>query len=149
MWVPPFGYPRIKGYLLLPVAFRSLSRLSSALSAKASTLRSFLLDLVQQINRSVKVLSSSFEKASSLFPPSVASAGVLLLDRIHSDHTFELSKLLLGLMFDVLYYLSVCSFQRTCYPFKIRSQRIRFFVCLAATYLPVPSPAEYFRPSGS
>ena len=34
---------RIKGYLLLPEAFRSLSRLSSALSAKASTLRSFLL----------------------------------------------------------------------------------------------------------
>ena len=32
---------RIIGYLLLPEAFRSLSRLSSALSAKASTLRSF------------------------------------------------------------------------------------------------------------
>ena len=45
MWVSPFRYPRIKGYLLLPVAFRSLSRLSSALSAKASTLRSFTLDL--------------------------------------------------------------------------------------------------------
>ena len=43
---PPFRHLRIKGYLLLPVAFRSLSRLSSALSAKASTLRSFLLDLV-------------------------------------------------------------------------------------------------------
>ena len=45
MWVPPFRYPRISGYLLLPAAFRSLSRLSSALSAKASSLRSFLLDL--------------------------------------------------------------------------------------------------------
>ena len=43
--VSPFRHPRIDGYLLLPVAFRSLSRLSSALSAKASTLRSFLLDL--------------------------------------------------------------------------------------------------------
>ena len=42
-WVSPFGYLRINGYLLLPEAFRSLSRLSSALSAKASTLRSFLL----------------------------------------------------------------------------------------------------------
>ena len=42
--VSPFRYPRIVKYLLLPVAFRSLSRLSSALSAKASTLRSFLLD---------------------------------------------------------------------------------------------------------
>ena len=43
--VSPFRNLRVTGYLLLPVAFRSLSRLSSALSAKASTLRSFLLDL--------------------------------------------------------------------------------------------------------
>ena len=41
---PPFRHLRIKDYLHLPAAFRSLSRLSSALSAKASTLRSFLLD---------------------------------------------------------------------------------------------------------
>ena len=40
-WVSPFRYLRIDGYLLLPEAFRSLSRLSSALSAKASALRSF------------------------------------------------------------------------------------------------------------
>ena len=38
--VSPFRYLRINGYLLLPEAFRSLSRPSSALSAKASTLRS-------------------------------------------------------------------------------------------------------------
>ena len=44
MWVSPFRYPRLIGYLLLPAAFRSLSRLSSALSAKASTLRPFLLN---------------------------------------------------------------------------------------------------------
>ena len=44
--VSPFRYPRIFGYLLLPAAFRSLSRLSSALSAWASTLCSFLLDLL-------------------------------------------------------------------------------------------------------
>ena len=42
--VSPFGYLRIDGYLLLPEAFRSLSRLSSALSAKASTLRSYSLN---------------------------------------------------------------------------------------------------------
>ena len=42
--VSPFRYLRINGYLLLPEAFRSLSRLSSALSAKASTLCSFLLN---------------------------------------------------------------------------------------------------------
>ena len=35
-WVPPFGYLRVNGYLLLTAAFRSLSRPSSAPSAKAS-----------------------------------------------------------------------------------------------------------------
>ena len=44
MWVSPFRDLRINGYLLLPEAFRSLSRLSSALSAKASTLRSYQLN---------------------------------------------------------------------------------------------------------
>ena len=43
-WVSPFRYLRIIAYLQLPEAFRSLSRLSSALSAKASTLRSLLLN---------------------------------------------------------------------------------------------------------
>ena len=43
--VAPFRHPRITGYLLLPAAFRSLSRLSSALSAKAFTLCSLSLDL--------------------------------------------------------------------------------------------------------
>ena len=46
MWVSPFRYLRIIVYLPLPVAFRSLSRLSSALSAKASALRSCLLNQV-------------------------------------------------------------------------------------------------------
>ena len=39
--VSPFRNLRVNGYLLLTAAYRSLSRLSSALSAKASTLRSF------------------------------------------------------------------------------------------------------------
>ena len=44
--VSPFRHRRVNGYLLLTAAFRSLSRLSSALSAKASTLRSSSLDLL-------------------------------------------------------------------------------------------------------
>ena len=52
-WVSPFRYLRIPGYLLLPAAFRSLSRLSSALSAKASSLCSFSLNLpVHSVARS-------------------------------------------------------------------------------------------------
>ena len=39
--VAPFRYPWINGCLLLPKAFRSLPRLSSAPSAKAFTLRPF------------------------------------------------------------------------------------------------------------
>ena len=46
MWVSPFRNLRVNGYLLLTAAYRSLSRLSSALSAKASTLRSSSLDRV-------------------------------------------------------------------------------------------------------
>ena len=42
-WVVPFGNPRIKGYLLLPAAYRSLSRPSSPPRAKASTRRPNLL----------------------------------------------------------------------------------------------------------
>ena len=42
--VSPFRDPRIRAHLQLPAAFRSLSRLSSALSAKASTLCPSLLD---------------------------------------------------------------------------------------------------------
>ena len=36
-WVYPFGNPRVTGYVLLTVAYRSLSRPSSASCAKAST----------------------------------------------------------------------------------------------------------------
>ena len=37
VWVSPFGNPRIKAYSQLPMAYRSVSRPSSPLCAKAST----------------------------------------------------------------------------------------------------------------
>ena len=43
--VSPFRYPWINACLQLPMAFRSLPRLSSALGTKASTLRSSSFDL--------------------------------------------------------------------------------------------------------
>ena len=43
--VSPFGNPRIKACSQLPVAYRSVLRPSSPLSAKASTERPYLLDL--------------------------------------------------------------------------------------------------------
>ena len=58
MWVSPFRDLRVNGYLLLTAAYRSLSRLSSALSAKASTLRSSSLDLVAIHSASVQSLQA-------------------------------------------------------------------------------------------
>ena len=48
-WVAPFGNLRIDAYVPLPVAYRSLSRPSSAPDAKAFPLRSFLLDLASSV----------------------------------------------------------------------------------------------------
>ena len=42
-WVAPFGNLWIKGYLHLPEVYRSLSRPSSPLRAKAFTMRPYLL----------------------------------------------------------------------------------------------------------
>ena len=61
--VPPFRHPRISGHLPLPAAFRSLSRLSSACSAKASALRPFQLShrgAPSVARRSAFLLLSSF-----------------------------------------------------------------------------------------
>ena len=43
-WVSPFGHRRIKAYCQLPDAFRRLSRPSSPLTAKASTVCAYSLD---------------------------------------------------------------------------------------------------------
>ena len=64
MRVPPFRHLRISGHVPLPAAFRSLSRLSSALSAKASSLRPSLLNLLRPCLPS---------------PPSVAAPGAFSL----------------------------------------------------------------------
>ena len=121
MWVSPFRYLRIKGYLLLPVAFRSLSRLSSALSAKASTLRSFLLDLVYSFY-SVRNWVFAFNNA----------------DRIASILNFRSFGLVVNFVYDILGCLdkksfssksSVWSFQGTIANFV----RIRNCFAISAT----------------
>ena len=60
MWVSPFRYLRIVAYLQLPEAFRSLSRLSSALSAKASTLRSLCLTILIFVSARLHSVAISF-----------------------------------------------------------------------------------------
>ena len=79
--VPPFGYPRFNACLRLPVAFRSLPRPSSAISALASTLRSCSLDLpplralLRPLRRFADLVSAcslslcSFQGALAPLPP--------------------------------------------------------------------------------
>ena len=47
--VVPFGDPRVKGHLHLTAAFRSLSRPSSPVRAKASAIRPFLLSFARHL----------------------------------------------------------------------------------------------------
>ena len=64
--VPPFGNLRIKAYLQLPEAYRSLSRPSSAISAMASTLRSYSLDLAKLLSDPPKTIERSNKSNSSI-----------------------------------------------------------------------------------
>ena len=54
--VSPFRHLRINAYVQLPAAFRSLSRLSSALSAKASALRPLLLNHCSWISLLIRLV---------------------------------------------------------------------------------------------
>ena len=50
-WVSPFGHLRIKAYCQLPEAFRRLTRPSSPVIAKASTIYAYSLDHIIGITR--------------------------------------------------------------------------------------------------
>ena len=70
MRVSPFGNLRIDGYLLLPAAYRSLSRPSSAPSAKAFPLCSYQLGLLFVSNLVLKFVASlhANRKSFEVFP---------------------------------------------------------------------------------
>ena len=60
--VSPFGNLRVKAYVQLTAAYRSVSRPSSAPDAKAFPLRSFQLDLVEQpslFSKSSRIMQAS------------------------------------------------------------------------------------------
>ena len=102
-WVPPFRYLRIDGYLPLPAAFRSLSRLSSACSAKASALCPPLLNHLC----TPSVACRSFFWLSSLRfpPPRGRSASAVPLHRFRPCPAFLFLLFSLGLMSLVLGFL--------------------------------------------
>ena len=60
--VSPFGNLRITAHLRLPEAYRSLSRPSSALSAKAFPLRPLQLDLLVTDERFIRAVIARIRK---------------------------------------------------------------------------------------
>ena len=64
--VTPFGYPRVKGYVLLTAAYRSLSRPSSPYSSQASAIDLFSLD---HIVYSAAIRPCARGLLSSIAPP--------------------------------------------------------------------------------
>ena len=175
MRVAPFGNLRIEAHLRLPAAYRSLSRPSSAPSAKASALRPSSLD---HLSVFCKDGSSLVSLARTLFPVSPGRPPVspgCPLDRYlpittsivfpicvfaHAPFSFRCT-----LLQDYFVYavFKVRPWPLPCIP---SLQKIRvgmrfaprtlcgtpfkaFFLILAAACSPAPSPAQYHRPYAS
>ena len=116
--VPPFGYPRIYAYLRLPWAFRSLSRPSSAISALASSLRSFSLDL----------------PAGSRAPSALAASSLLPLRYVHLPKTIEKCPYLFFSVSVPRFRLD--SFRASLQPLSVSSFPVQFSRCDFAFRLP-------------
>ena len=115
MKVSPFRNPRIEAYLQLPVAYRSLSRLSSAPDAKAFTLCSCSLELfLWEVLPSLLVHSILSRIAESRFtvylglnsPITEWLAKLCLLPFFYLGKTFNLSIKIFSLVIDLHFFRS-------------------------------------------
>ena len=159
MRVSPFGHLRIKAYVRLPGAFRSLSRPSSAPSAKASALRSSSLD--QYVFRPFCFAVPRFFslELSTVFPvcPPVFP-GCLISCYLNDNASIDVSPVALTLQIPILRVhelplfsfrscsarLSYMRFSRcvgTFVSLPLRPSTAEHFFVLAATCSPMPSPA--------
>ena len=89
-WVSPFGNSGIKAYVQLPQTYRSLSRPSSALDAKAFPLRSYQLDLVE-----VHSAKPAFTQAQMLscFVTSPLKIKAIRFDFVFGERLFQIASL--------------------------------------------------------
>ena len=107
--VPPFGNLRIKGYLLLPAAYRSLSRPSSAPSAKAFPLCSYQLGLLLKSSNLVLKFVASLHanrKSFEVFP--LPFTFVMILFRIY--HYFTERPSIISISLKIFLFLSYTHF---------------------------------------
>ena len=110
-WVSPFRNRRIKGYLLLPGAYRSLSRLSSALSAKASTICSFMLDQIDSYR--FKIWMSAPSVVLIWFRFYILNCFVVYRNHLVLILGYWLSLISIPRMSWYFIWYSMCSFQGT------------------------------------
>ena len=153
-WVSPFRNLRITACLRLPEAYRSLPRLSSALSAKASALRPSLLNLLYspQNDKSFCMLHSHHKQSSVV----VHDYNCLSIFRSTTYHCFgKQQSHFKHVASNVLKLAAQASSCRPMSVFRlssvIRNQNFRFDLsslmkvnnnkCLASTYPPMQSPA--------
>ena len=127
MWVSPFGHPRISGYVLLPAAFRSLSRPSSAPSAKAFALCSSSVDLIGiALTIPLAVPCTSVYMVFCLSAPSrAAMCGLFFLPLPDFFEFYDWTSAPLALRFHpILDSFPICCLRilhRDCYPFYVMS----------------------------
>ncbi len=107
--VPPFGHLWINARLQLPIAFRSLPRPSSSLRAKASTIRPYLLPILN-------IFRTYFTYAlSSPFFPSLVFLLSLFLPSC--QRTFYLLRLLFSPLFTPHHTFPFSAFLSSSVPF--------------------------------
>ncbi len=111
----PFGYPRVYACLQLVVAFRSLPRPSSALSAKASTVCPYSLDLLY-LTVSLQPDLFSLQILRMYLQSFLTNSFVSSLAKKLS---FAICSVEIVLPFtEKLFHYTLCSFQRTL-PFRV------------------------------
>ena len=109
--VAPFGHPRIEAHLQLPAAYRSLSRPSSAPSAKAFTLCSSSLDL--QVSTTSEFAGGFLVKDSSLKNLNWFSRYQIALPSQNQDLRLSVAVLYLSISSFNLISFALFSFQGT------------------------------------
>ena len=147
MWVSPFGYLRINGYLLLPAAFRSLSRPSSAPSARASALRPFCLTAphTHSVACAGFFRNFRFSLVLYLFGYLSVSSMSLPIRQLSLTHSF------FGIQFSRYFLRKLCASDPSSGIWTPSRDLLKtyFIESPAATYLPGRLLSKYSRPYGS
>ena len=110
--VPPFGNLRIKGYLLLPAAYRSLSRPSSAPGAKAFPLCSYQLGLLLKSSNLVLKFVASLHANRKSFEVFPLPFTFVMIPSLESTTCFTERPSIISISLKIFLFLSYTLFSR-------------------------------------